>query len=194
MYVFPSIYIKSISRRSRHGSVETNLTIIHEDAGSIPGLAQRVKASGVAVSCGVGCRCGSDLALLWLWRRPVATALIQPLARETSCAALKRQKKNVSYSLALSWLQQTASHLESYLHVVLSRLNCFTDLTQCKFSPLSTQLSISMFRTAYTYFLNHFPLPTSPFLWKARPHFRVDLWLSVFLHMQPVGRICLSIL
>ena len=37
---------------------------------------------GVAVSCGVGCRHGSDPALLWLWRRPVATAPIGPLAWE----------------------------------------------------------------------------------------------------------------
>ena len=48
------------------------------------------------MSCDVGCRYGSDPALLWLWRRPAATALIQPLAWESSYAAgaaLKRQKK-----------------------------------------------------------------------------------------------------
>ena len=38
------------------------------------------------MSCGVGCRRGSDPALLWLWRRPVATAPIQPLAWEPPCA------------------------------------------------------------------------------------------------------------
>jgi len=39
------------------------------------------------VSCGVGCRSGSDPALLWLWRRPVATAPIRPLAWEPPYAA-----------------------------------------------------------------------------------------------------------
>jgi len=39
------------------------------------------------VSCGVGCRRGSDPALLWLWRRPVATAPIQPLSWEPPYAA-----------------------------------------------------------------------------------------------------------
>ena len=34
------------------------------------------------MSCGVGCRRGSDPELLWLWRRPAATALIRPLAWE----------------------------------------------------------------------------------------------------------------
>ena len=54
----------------------------HEDTGLIPGLAQWVKESGVAVSCGVGRRRGSDSMLLWLWCRQVATALIRPLAWE----------------------------------------------------------------------------------------------------------------
>ena len=44
-----------------------------------------------------GRRLGSDLALLWLWRRPAATALIRPLAWEplyASGAALEKTKKN----------------------------------------------------------------------------------------------------
>ena len=32
------------------------------------------------MSCGVGCRCGSEPALLWLWCRLAATAPIGPLA------------------------------------------------------------------------------------------------------------------
>ena len=50
----------------------------------------------VAMSCGVVHRYGSDLALLWLWCRPAATALIRPVAWEPPYAtgvALKRQKK-----------------------------------------------------------------------------------------------------
>jgi len=55
----------------------------------------------MAVSCGGDCRRGSDPELLWLWCRPVATALIRPLAWElpyAASAALKRQKrkKNVT--------------------------------------------------------------------------------------------------
>ena len=54
------------------------------------------------MSCGVGCRCSSDLALLWLWRRPAAAALIRPLAWEppyatgASLEKAKRPKKIIS--------------------------------------------------------------------------------------------------
>jgi len=52
-------------------------------------------STGVAMSCGVGRRRGSDLALLWLCCRLAATALIQPLAWELPFArgvALKINK------------------------------------------------------------------------------------------------------
>ena len=39
---------------------------VYEDVASIPGLAQWVKIQ-YATSCGVGHRCSSDLASLWLW-------------------------------------------------------------------------------------------------------------------------------
>ena len=65
---------------SRCCTLETkaNLTSIHEHTCSIPGLAPWVKD------------------LLWLWRRPVTTALMQPLAWEppyATDAALESQKK-----------------------------------------------------------------------------------------------------
>ena len=73
----------------------TNPTRNHEVAGSVPALAQWVKGSSVAMSCGVGRRCGLDPALLWLWRRLAATAPIRPLAWEPPYAegvALKSNK------------------------------------------------------------------------------------------------------
>ena len=69
------------TRSSHRGSAVANLTSTQEDAGVIPGPAQWVKDPALfAMSCGVGHRHGSDLVLLWLWRRPAATALIRPLA------------------------------------------------------------------------------------------------------------------
>ena len=49
------------------------------------------------MSSSVGLRCGSDLALLWLWHRPAATALIGLLAWKPPYAtvvALKKKNKN----------------------------------------------------------------------------------------------------
>ena len=48
------------------------------------------------MSCGIDHRRGSDLALLWLWRRSAATALIRPLAWKppyASGVALEKDKK-----------------------------------------------------------------------------------------------------
>ena len=57
--------------------------------------------SGLRIWRCVGHRCSSDLVLLWLWRRLVATAPIRPLSWEPPYAVdaalkkrQKRQKKN----------------------------------------------------------------------------------------------------
>ena len=64
------------------------------------------------MSCDVGCRHGSDLELLWLWRRLTAVALIRPLAWEPPYAAivaLKRQKTGVP--VVAQWLMNlTRNH------------------------------------------------------------------------------------
>ena len=58
------------------------------------------EGSSIAISCGVGHKCSSDPALLWLWCKPAAAAPIGPLAWELSHAtgsALKRKKKKTFY-------------------------------------------------------------------------------------------------
>ena len=61
---------------SRWGAVETSPANTHEDADPVPGLAQWVGESGVAMSCGVGHRGGSHLVLLWLWCKLAAVTPI----------------------------------------------------------------------------------------------------------------------
>ena len=60
------------------------------------------------MSCGIGHRPGSDPMLLWLWRRPTATALIGPLAWEPPYAestALEKTKTNKQTKIPISMVR-----------------------------------------------------------------------------------------
>ena len=74
------------------------------------------------MSCGVGLRRGSDPTWLWLWCRPVATALIRPLAWEppyATGAALEKGKKTKKKKKEL--LTLCSPLLE--IHIIISRFN-----------------------------------------------------------------------
>ena len=79
------------------------------------------------MSCGVGRRHGSDPMLLWLWRRPVATAPIPPQAWESPCAVgavLKRHthahrlKKKKSDSLGVQKSSYTIYKVKNAREIV----------------------------------------------------------------------------
>ena len=66
------------------------------------------------MSCGEGRRCRLDMALLWLWRRPAAVALIRPLAWEppyATGAAQKRQKTKKKLILFKNTLDPSRSFI-----------------------------------------------------------------------------------
>ena len=72
------------------------------------------QGSDIAMSFGVGCRCGSDLALLWPWLRTKARAQIPPLAWELSYAMAvalkKKKKKNQQQIVAIDNHYQVKKH------------------------------------------------------------------------------------
>ena len=84
------------------------------------------------MSCGVGRRRGSDLALLWLWGRPAAVALTRPLAWEppyASGATLKGQKQKKKTVLGqLSSYLEKESDICTSLQQTRINLNWITDL------------------------------------------------------------------
>ena len=61
------------------------------------------------MSCCVGCRCGSDPVLLWLWHRPAATVLIGPLAWEHPYAAGSALKDKRPKKIKSKKVQQMCS-------------------------------------------------------------------------------------
>ena len=71
------------------------------------------------MSCGVGLRFGSDPALLWLWGRLVATALIRPLpwefhmSWEAALEKAKRQRKKKKENLKYKTIILMSSHCGS---------------------------------------------------------------------------------
>ena len=71
------------------------------------GLAQWVKDLALPMSHGVGHRRSSNPALLWLWCRQAAVALVRPLVWEppyaTDAALKKKAKKNLLLIWNLSW-------------------------------------------------------------------------------------------
>ena len=105
---------------SHHGAAETNPTRNHEVLGS---------GSGIAMSCCVGHRRGTDSAL-WLWHRLAAVALIRPLVWEPPHAGGCSPKKH-THTHKSEILCQTFHGLEIFqracLTVVLfqNHLKCF---------------------------------------------------------------------
>ena len=60
------------------------------------------------MSCAVGRRCSSDLALLWLWRRLAATAPTRPLAWDPPYAPEKTKEKS-------KWRNHFCAHTKCHL-------------------------------------------------------------------------------
>ena len=93
------------------------------------------------MSCGVGCRCGSDPVLLWLWRRLVDTAPIRPLAWEPPSAAgaalekapkkKKKRQKTIPFKIAPQKIKYPGISLTKEVKDVYAE-NCKTLIKEIK--------------------------------------------------------------
>ena len=72
----------------------------------------------VVMSFGVGHRCGSDLALLWLWRRLAAAALIPSLAQELPYAAGTALKGEKNLKCVYMYNEITLLYSRKYGNIV----------------------------------------------------------------------------
>ena len=69
------------------------------------------QGSGVAVSCGVSHKHGSDPMLLWLWHRPTPVAWIGPLACEPPYATSEALKKKMKIALVILSIPHSVDNL-----------------------------------------------------------------------------------
>ena len=93
------------------------------------------------MSCGGGCRCGLDLALLWLWCRPAAAALIQLHVQDLPYApgiAIKEERKKIinppSFALVFrdtNVVRYFQIYLGPFLDFVLYSTSIFVPLPCC---------------------------------------------------------------
>ena len=92
------------------------------------------------MNCGVGCRCGLDLALLQLWYRSAGVSPMRPLAWEppyAKGAALKSQKKKKKKKKKLycAWVLefwQRYAHTKHYNEIIFYKGIRFRFSTQDK--------------------------------------------------------------